>query len=473
MALALCDYARRHVPAYKDFLRAAGITSHTSIRTIKSFRNLPLTTKDTYLRASDYIKLFPPSGMHRSTTVSATSGSTGEPFFFPRGTEHDAFYERAMRALLVTQWDVGTRSTLCLIGFGFGIWIGGVFTYKNFNKLAESGLPMTLVPIGPDVKLYLKSFKKFSPHFDQVILMGYPPFIKDVLDAGADEGVDWKSHRLRILTAAEGYSESFRNHLAQLTGADPVRDMVNIYGTVEHGTIAHETALTNMIRRIASEREDVFDALFHGAMNIPTLAQYYPDHIYFEVVDGQIVATGYGSSIPLVRYAFSDLGGVIPFREMHERLAALGINMDAELRKYGIGDTVFPLPFVYVHARADFVIVFRGANIYPEEIRAALDGKVLERWITGKFTAIRMEQPDMTQRLDINVEMRPRVKASDNIARKVTDAIVKELRERNSEFRNNYTHHPKASTPNVILHTYRDAKFFGQGGKQQWVRKSK
>ena len=121
MALGLLDFARTHVPAYKNFLDAHGVNLNDPIHTIEEFKKIPTISKDSYLRAYPYQDLFAPLALHRSTTVSATSGSTGEPFFFPRSSEHDAFYERSMRVLLSGQWDVGKRSTLCLVGFGLGI----------------------------------------------------------------------------------------------------------------------------------------------------------------------------------------------------------------------------------------------------------------------------------------------------------------------------------------------------------------
>lgn len=472
MALALFSYARENVPAYREHLKKADFDAKKPVRTMRAFMEIPAVTKDNYLRIHPYKDLFPPLGLHSASTVSATSGSTGEPFFFPRATEHDRFYERSMEILLSRQWDVGKRSTLCIIGFAHGIWIGGIFTYKVFNRLAEKKLPMTLIPVGVNKDLYLKAFKKFAPLYDQTVLMGYPPFLKDVLERGKEQHIDWTKHRLRILTAAEGYSERFRNHLAEISGCDPVRDMVNIYGTVEQGTVAHETAVANMIRHIAYEREDVFNALFPDAQNIPTLAQYYPDHVYFEAVDGKLIASGYGSSIPLVRYAFNDLGGVIPFNAMKEKLAACSVDMAREAKKYGIADTVMPLPFVYVHARADFVIVYRGANIYPEEIRAALDNPVLAKWVTGKFTAVKSEEENMKQALHIHVEMKVRVRPSNEAQKKVLEVLIAEFRSRNSEFNNNYTNDADSSTPNVVLHHHGDPEYFAAGGKQKWVKKA-
>jgi phenylacetate-CoA ligase len=137
------------------------------------------------------------------------------------------------------------------------------FTYKNLNKLAQKGYKLTIVPVGTNKDLFLTSCKKFFPLYDQSIIMGYPPFIKDVIDSGGDHGIDWKKYDLRILTAAEGYSESFREYLVEKTGIkNKYAHIVNIYGTVEQGTIAHETSFTALIRSLANKNKKLFQILY-------------------------------------------------------------------------------------------------------------------------------------------------------------------------------------------------------------------
>jgi phenylacetate-CoA ligase len=472
MALELFRYTHENIPAYQRFLSEHNVKTD-QIKTIADFKKLPLVSKDSYLRPADYGSLFPPAALATATTISATSGSTGEPFFFPRTEANDKQYEYGAEIFLKNQFDIDNNRTLALIGFGLGIWIGGIFTYKNFNRLAERGHDITLIPVGANKDLYLTSFQKFAPFYDQIILMGYPPFIKDVLDAGEERGVNWSNHKLRILTAAEGYSENFRNHIAQKAGIkNTVNDIVNMYGTVEQGTIAYETAFSNLIRRLAAEDEKVFRALFPRATNIPTLAQYHPSIIYFEEVDGIIVATGAGSAIPLVRYQFADLGGVINYDEMLKKLAGLGIDIGAEAQKWGINDKILHLPFVYVYARSDFTVVFRGANIYPGEIRNALDNEGLNKFVTGKATIIRRESETLDQVLEINIELQPGVDFTSSLQEKIADHIVEELRTGNSEYRYLYTTEgANRVKPLVVGWPYQDPKYFSGIGKQSWVKK--
>ena len=360
--------------------------------------------------------------------------------------------------------------TLGIIGFGLGIWIGGIFTYKNLNSIAQKGYALTLAPVGTNKNIFLKTFKDLAHHFDQVLLMGSPPFIKDVLDEGRDRGIAWGSHRIKILTATEGFSERFRLYLAKKAGIqNPLRDIINVYGTVELGTMAHETPVANLIRRLAVRHKGVYRSIFPDATLLPTLAQYYPHLTYFEEVGGELVATGFGSSYPLVRYRLHDRGGVIGFDEMIEKFKELNIDILAQAMRAGIGETIMRLPFVYVYERSDFVVVLRGANIYPEHIRAALQLRELEADVTGKCAIAKKEDKKLSERLEVHVELRKGVPQIAARIRRVSKAILAELCARNSEFAYLYTTEGTSIAPRILLHSYEDPVYFPPGIKQKWV----
>lgn len=471
MALKLFDFCAQTVPAYIDFIEKNKVSK--VIKDIDDFKYLPLIRKDNYLRKFSYERLFPDHALESATTISATSGSTGEPFYFPRSEVHDAYYEYASEIFFVNQFGLSKKtSTVCVLGFGLGIWIGGIFTYKNLNKLAQKGYKLTIIPVGTNKDLFLTSCKKFFPLYNQSIIMGYPPFIKDVIDSGLEHGVDWKKYDLRILTAAEGYSENFRDYLVEKTGIkNKYAHIVNIYGTVEQGTIAHETSLTSLVRSLANKNKKLFKILFPDAISMPTVAQYYPHLAYFEAIDGEVVVTSYGSSVPLVRYAFSDLGGVILFNELLEKCKTAGVAILEEAKKVGILKQILHLPLVYLFARNDFVTVFRGANIYPGEIRTALDRRELSKFVTGRVTILKKENKILNPVLEINVELKKNISMSSTLRKQITNYIVEELRARNSEYAYLYSLEGKKVYPKVVGWPYHHYKYFSGGGKQQWVKK--
>jgi len=471
-ALKLFDFVVRKVPAYERFLKRHKI-NRNKIKSIEDFRTLPISSKENYLRRSNFIDLLPNRDISDTKTFSATSGSTGEPFYFPRGDEQDWQYEYIAEMFLKNQFEIDKKTTLGIIGFGIGIWIGGIFTYKNFNKIASKGYQLALAPVGNTAEIYLDIVKKFGNLFDQVILMGYAPFVKDIIDEAKDYGINWRDYNLRILTAAEGYSEKFKKYVAKKASLkDPLMDFVNIYGTVELGTMAHETPLSNLIRLIAVENKTVFRAIFPKANRLPTLVQYYPQIIYFEEEEDEVIATGYGSSIPLVRYRFPDIGGVITYDDMISKLKDSGVDILIEAKKNKIDKNILHLPFVYVYDRSDHALILRGANIYPEEIKNALQDKLLDSYVTGKFSMEKKEDRKMDEYLEINVELKKRVKKSKKLEKLIEVMITDFLKKENSEFSYLYSLDSDKLIPGVVLWPYGHEKHFSPKGKQKWVIKN-
>ena len=474
-ALQLFRFVSSTVPAYKALLKEHGLQNN-QIKSIKDFARLPIIDKDSYTKKYPYLDLFPKRDLSRITTFSATSGSTGEPFYFPRGEQQDAQYEYVAELFLKNQFEIDKKTTLGIIGFGLGIWIGGMFTYKIFNKLAQKGYKISLIPVGPNKSLYLESIKRFGHLYDQIILMGYPPFIKDIIDEAPDYGIKWKDYKIKILTATEHFSEEFRKYLAQKTFLqNSLTDVINIYGTVELGTMAHETAVTNLIRRIAVQKSKVFKELFPHAHRLPTLAQYHPSLVYFEEVEGEVIASGFGSSIPLIRYRFPDRGGVISFETMLTKLKKAGVDLNKVARDAKTEKTIWKLPFVYVYERSDYATTLFGINIYCEYIRVALTDRTLKKYVTGKLTMITKTDKNQDQFLEINVELRKNTRANKLLIKTIQSSIVRILMRRSTEYHYLYNNDPEKYrsklTPVILLWTYEHPEHFQIGTKQKWVKK--
>ena len=476
MVLNLLHFTHNAVPAYKKLLKEKKININ-KIKKIEDFKKLPIIDKNSYCKKYSFGDLFPNRDLSQITTFSATSGSTGEPFYFPRGEEQDWQYEYVAELFLKNQWQIDKKKTLGVIGFGLGIWIGGIFTYKVFNILAQKGYKISLIPTGPNKELFLKSLKKFGHMFNQVILMGYPPFVKDIIDEARDYGINWKDYNIRILTAAEGFSEEFRNYIARKTLLNnPINDVINIYGTVELGTMAHETAFTNLIRKIACQKPKVFQKIFPEANRMPTLAQYHPYIVYFEEVDGEVVVSGIGSSIPLLRYKLADRGGVIPFDEMIRKFKKGGINLFKEAKKAKIDKTILKLPFVYVYERSDLATTLFGILIYPEYIKSAFQNKSLSNYLTGKFTMTTKTDRQQNQFLEINVELKKGERRNDRLIKTIKDCVVKSLMRRSTEYnylyKNSTPAYQRKLFPKIVLWPHEHSLYFAPGTKQKWVKKN-
>ncbi len=79
----LIKFVLETTPAYRKFLKDNGI-NYRKISGFRDFEKLPIMNKDNYLRRYPYQELFPNQDVNLKT-ISATSGSTGEPFYFIRG----------------------------------------------------------------------------------------------------------------------------------------------------------------------------------------------------------------------------------------------------------------------------------------------------------------------------------------------------------------------------------------------------
>src|SRR3989344_971003 len=470
MMIRLFRFTCSNVPAYRAHL-AANKIAVSSVNKFGDYRRLPVTDKGTYLRRYNFLDLLPYGTLSRVTTISATSGSTGEPLYFPRGEEHDAIYKCMSELFLANQFGVNNKkTTLGIVGFGLGIWIGGIFTYKNFNRIAAEGYNISLAPIGPNINLYLETVKNIAPYFDQVILMGYPPFIKDVIDQAGKKGIRWGDYNLKILTAAEGYSEKFRDYIIKKASIkNPLLDIVNIYGSVELGTMAHETPLANLIRRMANRDSKVFREIFPRAQRMPTLAQYYPHMIYFEEVNGEVLGSGYGSSIPLLRYRFPDMGGVIPFDTMLRKLNNIGVDIISEAQKFKIQNTILKLPFVYVEGRSDYHAKLRLHDVYPEIIRDALINNKLNKFLTGKFAMLVKNDRKQNQYLEINIETKIGQKITKDAQKTAHRRIIEAMGSKISGPGGHPDFLGETGVVQLVFWPAEHPLYFKSGAKQKWI----
>ncbi len=472
VVLDLFKKMSRNVPAYKDFLKKNKIDP-IAIKTINDFKSIPTIGKANYLRVYPRRSLcWDGEFAGKNWVISTTSGSTGEPFYFPRDNSQDLQYALALELMLTTNFGIDEKSTLFIVGFPMGVWIGGLFTYQALKMIQNLGkYKLSIITPGISKAEISKALKNLGHEFDQVIIGSYGPFLKDALDDGPKFGVNWQDYNLKFVFAAEGFSEQFRDYVIEKAGLkNPYKDTLNIYGTVDLGTMAHETPLSVLIRRLAVKNPNLFKEIFGNIDRLPTLCQYIPELFYFESIDGNLICSA-ESGYPLIRYDLKDHGGVIGYSEMMEKLLRSGVDIDDQVDKAGISDTVFKAPFVYVYERSDFSVSFFAFQIYPETVRKALQAGSLKDQITGKFTMLIKYNKKGGQIFEINVELKEKIKEGKELKKQVRNTIQKKLLEENSEYRKTYEEYPKKVIPKVIFWDYENPKYFRPGGKQQWVQK--
>ncbi|MBD3310953.1 MAG: hypothetical protein GF349_00460 [Candidatus Magasanikbacteria bacterium] len=470
--LELFKKAAVRVPAYKDFLKKNKIDPE-KIKSFSEFEDVPTMDKENYLRNYKTEDLCWDGNFGgKSWTVSATSGSTGEPFYFPRTELQNLQYALTAELYLLENFQIDKKSTLYINCFGMGVWIGGVFTLQALDYIRRSGrYKLSIITPGTSKSDAIKAVKKFGKKFDQVIIGGYPPLVKDLIDEGLEQNIDWKGIDLGFIFSAEGFPEDFRDYIIQNTGIkDVFRASLNHYGTVDLGTMSHETPVCVLIRKMARENKDIYNKIFYRSDKVPTLTQYIPEMFFFEKINNTLACSAF-SGLPLVRYDLKDHGGIITLKEIENNFRDLGVNLFKESKKNRIQDSLWKLPFVYVYEREDFTVTIYGLNVYPETIRSALQAKSLENYVSGKFTMVTKFDNKQNQFLEINVELKGGVAKSVDLNNKIGESVLHKLLQENSEYSKLYSDLGRKAVPRIVLYEYEDPKYFKPQGKQQWVKK--
>lgn len=467
-ALKFFRSAAANTPAYASFLKQKRIKP-SSIKTFSDFQDLPKTDKKSYLKGHPRPSLIHRGGLARSLTWTATSGSTGTPFYFPRTSQIDFEYSVIAEAYIRQNITSAAGPTLILDCLGMGVWIAGLLSFEAFHMVAERGYPLSLLAPGLNKPEIYKALKNLAPDFAQTIILGYPPFIKDILDGAKAENIDLRKLNIRILTGAEGYSESFRDYIVEAAGVrSPLLDTLNVYGSADIGTMAFETPIAILARRLACADPELFSALFGCNGKTPTLAQYNPNFVIFEEQDGEILLSG-DSVMPLIRYAIGDRGGVHSFSALCAKFSDFGINLLQEAKAAGIAPYIYRLPFVYVFERNDFSVSLYGLQIYPEHVREGLLRKEATVFATGKFSMEVRYDNAHNQQLWVHVELHPGVIANSKLATSIASSIAEGLKEQSGEYRELLRHLGEKALPSVTLWPNASAPHFCLGGKQKWV----
>jgi phenylacetate-CoA ligase len=437
----------RSVPAYREFLGARGVDPG-SVRSIGDFQRLPMTSKDNYQRQYPLPSLCRDGRLDGCDMIAVSSGSSGTPTIWPRSVADELHITQRFEQVFRDAFDAADKSTLAVVCFPLGTWVGGLFTTACVRHLAAKGYRITTVAPGNNKAEILRVIPELAPHFDQLVLLGYPPFIKDVVDSGT-----WSDYSVKMVFAGEVFSEEWRDLVASRAGVtDPLRHMASLYGTADAGVLGNETPQSVSIRRFLAGQPAVARELF-GDSRLPTLVQYDPASRYFETSDGTLLFSG-DNGVPLIRYHIADEGGVIPHADMLWFCSRNGFTPEDGPAS----------PFVYIFGRSLFTVSFFGANIYPENVTVGLEQPGISDWVTGKFVLETYEDADRDTRLRVTVELA----AGDADPQVIAASIRDQLLRLNSEF----AHYVPAERqlPEVVLRPAGDPEYFPVGVKHRYTR---
>jgi phenylacetate-CoA ligase len=444
-ALRAARDAARDVPAYRDFLASAGVDPTR----IAGLGDLPETDKHTYIDRYPLPERCVGGRLPLvGTTIDESSGSTGTPYNWARGAQERQHVRRMIA--FFGRYTFGDQPLVVLNSFSMGAWATGMTTAI---ALEQRGL---VKATGPDLDKVLGTLQELGPAY-RYLLVGYPPFLKVLLDEGERRGIDWSAYEIHALLGGEGNSEALRDYL--------LRRFASVYSgygvtDVEIG-LAAETPICIALRRLCMERPDVAEAVFGESTRSPMVFQFNPFFHHIETnANRELLFTvaRHGTLSPKIRYNPHDEGLALRDDELRARLASVGVQLE-DLLPPG-GRRLIRMPYVFVFGRKDSTVSVMGANIYPEDIEAAIysDPEVARRVLSFQLSLVEDRPGETRPKVAIQLLVDD---PTDELRDRIAALLTERVRNLNRDYREAFGEYPALMPFLVELHRRGEGPFAG------------
>jgi phenylacetate-CoA ligase len=458
------------VPAYKKLLEEHKINP-SDVTTIEAYKKLPILDKKNYLNKFGIEELCLDGKLSGKYLIDRSSGFSGTSFFWPRLAMEDVDYPAYMKLAYEQFYRIHEKSTLMIITLALGTWVGGEKISWATREIALRGNnPFTVITPGLDLEETLAIVDYFKSKFDQIVLVGYPPFIKTIIDQGQKRGIDWKSLNIKIGLGGEGYSENWREYIRDNIGLSK-NDLMGIaggYGAADVGmSVGREYPITVQIRKLANINRELAVELF-GAGGIPSLCQYNPATYFIEGINGELVFSVL-TGTPLIRYNIHDRGGTIPFESALAICRKHGYEViDMLIEKGYSSKDIWRLPLFYVNGRTDGTVIIDGTNVYPDNVESAFYGPDGHK--INSFKLEIRQDANFNESLWINLELKrgielPKSSETDSLNKTLQNSILQALLSSNHDYCDAYRRNAAICKPCVAIHQFGEGPFKNDGSK--------
>lgn len=407
--------------AYRHFIDSQGLSAR-DIRKPADYLRIPLTDKHNYIKKYPFEdRLYAGKSPSDYYMICSSSGTSGEPTFWPRDITIDNALERKKEALYEEHFQISKKKTLCVVTFGLGVWTAGMLTAKLSWPVANTN-KFTVVTPGIHIDTTLGLIKGLSTYYDQTILVGYPPFLTDLVERAEESKIPLKRFHTKLLYTSEYVSERWRNEMAKrVSGTASRYDIVSFYACSDTGIIGAENRGAIDLLEMCETDAGLCQTLF-GSLQTPSLAHYDPAKKYIEAIDGEIVITA-NQPMPLIRYNIHDRGGVTDSGIMRNQLKSRNRKPPEGLQSGS---------YVFVFGRIDAVKL--TANIYIEDIRYCLERSHVAKKLTGHFQYGTVKTEGLRNRLKVRVFLKPGEVLSEKDKELFAEEFYASLLEANNDF---------------------------------------
>ena len=420
-AIRLYRFAKKHVPAYTDFLSKQPAYDKPRITMRRAdLRGVPEMDKTSYIKQyylSDKLidGILPKSGV----MLDESSGSSGKPTSWARGRKERRFTRRLIQVAF--QHIFKGKNTVVINTFAMGAWSTGFST--SMGLLEVSRVKST----GPDLTKAIDTLLELGPNFDYVIT-GYPPFLKQIAD---DTRIDWSIYNVSAIYGGEGISEPMRESLLQV-----YKSVVGSYGASDlEINIAHETDFTIALRQELIKDEQLRSALLKQQRGIiPMIFQYNPyDYLFETNAKGELLVTicRKENISPRIRYNIHDLGHPEDFYAFKKKLKALGREDLLKLAEFDFG-------VLFYYGRSDLSVDYYGGVVGPEEIRQIINADADYEKKVSNFRLISYEDASHQKHLLFALELAEGVAITEDEKKQLLKVIIDQLLVLNLDFKAGY-----------------------------------
>jgi phenylacetate-CoA ligase len=328
--LAAFQRAASSVPAYRRLLAEHGVDPDTVLDHETFVARCPTLTKANTFDRFSIDQLCAEGAMADLAEVLTSSGHGGR-FSFGLSTRRQKADAPAMIDYALDEaFAISQRRTLvinCLpMGVGFSSASATVATTSVREDMATA-----LVTT-------------FGAHYDQIVIVTDPLFVRRLLEHARERGVDWRKYRLGIVIGEEIFGEHFRGYVAGQFGLDADEHsggyIMSSFGVGELGLhLGFETPATIALRRAAAHDAALARELFGEFSVLPMVLAYDSRRTWIEALEPD--PDGYGRMtismldtglpVPLLRYQTGDVVRLLDSRNIARTLAQHGITLPGVL----------------------------------------------------------------------------------------------------------------------------------------------
>jgi len=328
--LAAFQRAASNMAAYRCLLHEHGVDPVAIVDADAFAARCPILTKANTFDRFSIAELCVEGAMCDLANVLTSSGHGGR-FSFGLSTRQQHAEAPAMIDYALDQaFAISRRRTLvinCLpMGVGF----------------SSSRATVATTSVREDMATALVA--TFGPHYEQIVIVTDPLFVRRLLDHASERQVEWWTHRVSVVIGEEIFGEHFRSYVAGRFGLEADRPdggyIMSSFGVGELGLhLCFETPATIALRRAAFRDAALARDLFGEFAVLPMVLAYNGGRTWIEAVEPD--SSGYGRMtismldtslpIPLLRYQTGDVVRLLDSTHIARQLERHGVQLPGPL----------------------------------------------------------------------------------------------------------------------------------------------